>query len=282
MALVRLLEQPPTEGIAVRGASYLWRVAYTVVIDEIRRFGRQQRQAEQLAREERGRSRAGGALGDPRLPRRTSRPATHRGHAPSAGLSRARGRQCARMDGEAGREPGLPRPGRPPDMPRGGRDMTESTDELAQRFRAAVPVTDGTACPPADDFWTAADGELPFERARALVDHGARCARCAEAWRILSDVRREAADALGDQSSRQPLAPTPSSTVPSGRGRSCPSCSRRWLQAGCGSRSGPATRPTAGRARDAHPRCAPSPPRNSRRATRCCDGPRCPAPAATT
>src|SRR5262249_28815378 len=33
---------------------YLWRVAYTVVIDEIRRFRRQQRQAEQLPGDERG------------------------------------------------------------------------------------------------------------------------------------------------------------------------------------------------------------------------------------
>jgi RNA polymerase sigma-70 factor (ECF subfamily) len=54
MALVKLLERPPIEGIAVRGASYLWRVAYTVVIDEIRRYSRQQRQAEQLARGEGG------------------------------------------------------------------------------------------------------------------------------------------------------------------------------------------------------------------------------------
>jgi len=73
--------------------------------------------------------------------------------------------------------------------------VTESPDELARRFRAAVPVTDGTACPPADDFWAAADGGLSFERLRELVDHGARCARCAEAWRILADVRREAAQA---------------------------------------------------------------------------------------
>ena len=48
MALVRLLERPRGEGSAPRGASYLWRVAYTVVIDEIRRARRQQRQAQQL------------------------------------------------------------------------------------------------------------------------------------------------------------------------------------------------------------------------------------------
>jgi hypothetical protein len=70
--------------------------------------------------------------------------------------------------------------------------MTESPEQIAQRFRAAIPWTDGTACPPADDFWAAAGGQLPFERVRALVDHGARCARCAEAWRILAEVRREA------------------------------------------------------------------------------------------
>jgi len=54
IALVRLLERPADEEIASRGASYLWRVAYTVVIDEIRRSSRQQRQAEQLARGEGG------------------------------------------------------------------------------------------------------------------------------------------------------------------------------------------------------------------------------------
>jgi RNA polymerase sigma-70 factor, ECF subfamily len=36
-ALLRMLEHPPAEGSAPRGASYLWRVAYSVVIDEIRR-----------------------------------------------------------------------------------------------------------------------------------------------------------------------------------------------------------------------------------------------------
>ena len=54
MALIRLLEHRPGEGTAARGASYLWRVAYTVVIDEIRRFRRQQRQVEQLAGPEGG------------------------------------------------------------------------------------------------------------------------------------------------------------------------------------------------------------------------------------
>jgi hypothetical protein len=71
--------------------------------------------------------------------------------------------------------------------------MTDSSDGLEQRFRAALPDNDDGDCPPADAYWAAAAGELPFERVRALVDHGAHCARCAEAWRILADVRRAAA-----------------------------------------------------------------------------------------
>jgi len=73
--------------------------------------------------------------------------------------------------------------------------MTEPGDDLAQRFAAALPETDSADCPPADAYWAAATGELPFERMHALVDHGARCAQCAEAWRILADVRREASEA---------------------------------------------------------------------------------------
>jgi len=70
--------------------------------------------------------------------------------------------------------------------------MTEPADPLERRFRAALPETDGTGCPPAEDFWAAASGDLPSERLRSLVDHGAHCAQCAEAWRILADVRHEA------------------------------------------------------------------------------------------
>lgn len=73
--------------------------------------------------------------------------------------------------------------------------MTEPSDDLERRLRAALPDTDDAECPPADDYWSAAAGELPFERVRALVDHGATCARCAEAWRILADVRRDATEA---------------------------------------------------------------------------------------
>jgi hypothetical protein len=72
--------------------------------------------------------------------------------------------------------------------------MSEPSDDLEQRFRAALPDTDDPDCPSADRYWAAAAGELPFEQVRALVDHGARCARCAEAWRILAEVRRAAGE----------------------------------------------------------------------------------------
>jgi len=49
LALLRLLDRSPSEGSRPLRASYLWKVAYTVIIDEIRRFRRQQRQGEALA-----------------------------------------------------------------------------------------------------------------------------------------------------------------------------------------------------------------------------------------
>ena len=82
--------------------------------------------------------------------------------------------------------------------------MTDASDDLAQRFRAALPHTDETRCPSAEEYWAAAVGELPFERLQALADHGAKCAECAEAWRILAEVRRESEQAVG---SAVPLGP---------------------------------------------------------------------------
>ena len=83
--------------------------------------------------------------------------------------------------------------------------MSESSDDLERRFRAALPDRDDPECPTADVYWAAAAGELPFERVRALVDHGATCARCAEAWRILVDVRRAASEAGAEASDPPPL-----------------------------------------------------------------------------
>src|SRR5262249_41840191 len=49
LSLLRLLVRPRGEGTRPVRASYLWKVAYTVIIDEIRRFRRQQRHGEALA-----------------------------------------------------------------------------------------------------------------------------------------------------------------------------------------------------------------------------------------
>ena len=83
--------------------------------------------------------------------------------------------------------------------------MSEPSDDLERRFRAALPDRDDPECPTADAYWAAAAGELPFERVRALVDHGATCARCTEAWRILVDVRRAASEAGAEASDPPPL-----------------------------------------------------------------------------
>lgn len=83
--------------------------------------------------------------------------------------------------------------------------MTGPSDDLEQRFRAALPDTGGADCPSPDAYWAAAAGEVPFERVRALVDHGARCAHCAEAWRILADVRRAAAGSGAAESDPPPM-----------------------------------------------------------------------------
>lgn len=85
--------------------------------------------------------------------------------------------------------------------------MTEPSGDLEQRFRDALPDTGERDCPPAHAFWAAAAGELPFDQVRALVDHGARCVRCAEAWRILADVRRAAVES--DTVEADPPPPVP-------------------------------------------------------------------------
>jgi hypothetical protein len=88
--------------------------------------------------------------------------------------------------------------------------MTEPSDDFERRFREALPDTGEGDCPPAETLWAAAAGELPFDQVRTLVDHGARCARCAEAWRILADVRRAAVEsnpAGAHSPPRRPLSP---------------------------------------------------------------------------
>ncbi|MBW8878904.1 MAG: hypothetical protein JF614_28460 [Acidobacteria bacterium] len=78
--------------------------------------------------------------------------------------------------------------------------MNQDTRELA-KLRAAFTAP-ATAAPPPEDcpspetIWAAVRGELPPQALREVVDHTARCAACAEDWRLAVEVdRQEAAQA---------------------------------------------------------------------------------------
>lgn len=66
-------------------------------------------------------------------------------------------------------------------------------DEADERLRAAFRARESRggerlAHPSGDDLWAAVRGELAAERRRALVDHTAACAACAQAWRLAVEM----------------------------------------------------------------------------------------------
>src|SRR4051812_2166144 len=74
--------------------------------------------------------------------------------------------------------------------------MIQDTQELA-KLRAAftAPADDSPApedCPSPETIWSAVRGELPPQALREAVDHTARCAACAEDWRLAVEVNRQA------------------------------------------------------------------------------------------
>ncbi|HEX3556959.1 MAG TPA: hypothetical protein VIA62_27355 [Thermoanaerobaculia bacterium] len=75
--------------------------------------------------------------------------------------------------------------------------MNQDIQELA-KLRAAFTAP-ATASPPSEDcpspetIWAAVRGELPPQALREVVDHTARCAACAEDWRLAVEVDRQAA-----------------------------------------------------------------------------------------
>jgi RNA polymerase sigma factor (sigma-70 family) len=52
-ALVRILERNRHEELGRRGTSYVWKVAQSVIVDELRRLGRERRLAENVSKERR-------------------------------------------------------------------------------------------------------------------------------------------------------------------------------------------------------------------------------------
>ena len=65
-------------------------------------------------------------------------------------------------------------------------------DEGDARLRAAFRARTSRSVPgdhvPAADLWSAVRGELSADERRAIVDHTASCAECAEAWRLAIEV----------------------------------------------------------------------------------------------
>jgi len=69
-------------------------------------------------------------------------------------------------------------------------ESRELRQALAAVAETAVPRDD---CPAAEQIWTAVAGELPPEDLRDVVDHTARCAVCAESWRLAVELNEEEA-----------------------------------------------------------------------------------------
>jgi hypothetical protein len=82
-------------------------------------------------------------------------------------------------------------------------------DEVDARLRAAFharePSGESGPHPSGDELWEAVRRELPAERRRALVDHTATCAACAEAWRLAAEMAAEAAPVADRPPLRRPV-----------------------------------------------------------------------------
>jgi hypothetical protein len=88
----------------------------------------------------------------------------------------------------------------------------DDVDRLQRALRSLAPdARPGPDCPEAGRLWDAVSLVLPAEERRALVDHTAGCALCAEAWRLAQEIR-----------SSFPSERVPSRATPVGAWRSVP------------------------------------------------------------
>jgi hypothetical protein len=76
-------------------------------------------------------------------------------------------------------------------------EVDEADERLRAAFRAREPrAGERVEHPSGDDLWAAVRGELGAERRRAIVDHTAACAACAEAWRLAVEMAPEGIPAV--------------------------------------------------------------------------------------
>lgn len=72
--------------------------------------------------------------------------------------------------------------------------MKREEGELAKLRRAFAaapqPASAPAACPSPEKIWEAVRGELPAAEVRAIVEHTAACAACAEDWRLAMALQR--------------------------------------------------------------------------------------------
>jgi anti-sigma factor RsiW len=75
-------------------------------------------------------------------------------------------------------------------------------EDLRRAFAAPDPGTPGEDCPAPETLWAAVRGELPPAALRAVVEHTARCAACAEDWRLAVELAPAGSPRPAVQSSR--------------------------------------------------------------------------------
>lgn len=75
--------------------------------------------------------------------------------------------------------------------------MTMDDQELTSLRRAfaahSQPTPEPAACPPPEKIWDAVRGTLPADEVRAIVEHTALCAACAEDWRLARSLQEQEA-----------------------------------------------------------------------------------------
>lgn len=87
---------------------------------------------------------------------------------------------------------------------------TKRIDTLRRGFQVPSPAASLGEHPDPDRLWAALAGELPAEERRALVDHVALCAACAEDWRMAAALRREMRE---DERQSRPASDAPTVVV---------------------------------------------------------------------